>query len=347
MKLYVSFGVLLVLGVLGLSGCGPQNQSPLAKFDYTPTTPKVNEEVIFDASSTETPDKGAKITSYKWDFGDGATGSDVSVTHKYAAAGSFAVKLTVTDTKGATGETTQTILVTASGLAKCDLPKDQEFSSLTWDGQSLWSARYAEGDDENGKILKISFSATSCSVQATLKSPGHLPGGLAWDGQNLWVSDVKFNDDGTSVLKLFKLNPTNGDVLSSCQFSGQAEDLEINAMAWDGQSLWLADITSKKIEKINPSGNNCQVVSSFKSPSEGDPNGLAWDGQSLWIADTGDKEPAKLLKVNSSTGKVEASFAAPGEGSPQGLAFDTKTASFWVLDSGLKENTVIQWPLPK
>ena len=45
------------------------------------------------------------------DFGDGTSGSGVETTHRYSAAGSFAVVLVVTDDQGATGATTRTVTV--------------------------------------------------------------------------------------------------------------------------------------------------------------------------------------------------------------------------------------------
>ncbi|WP_235564068.1 PKD domain-containing protein, partial [Arthrobacter sp. Soil763] len=50
---------------------------------------------------------------YAWDFGDGSAGQGATATHTYTAAGTYTVKLTVTDNQGATGETTGQVTVTA------------------------------------------------------------------------------------------------------------------------------------------------------------------------------------------------------------------------------------------
>ncbi len=52
--------------------------------------------ITFDGSGSLDPD-GGSITSYDWDFGDGATGTGVAPSHSFAAAGIYAVRLTVTD----------------------------------------------------------------------------------------------------------------------------------------------------------------------------------------------------------------------------------------------------------
>ncbi len=72
---------------------------PVAYFTYSPPSPRVKELVTFDASASHDPDGGA-IASYTWDFGDGATGSGVDVTHAYAVDGVYRVTLRVTDDEG-------------------------------------------------------------------------------------------------------------------------------------------------------------------------------------------------------------------------------------------------------
>ncbi|MDV5143995.1 S8 family serine peptidase [Streptomyces sp. SBC-4] len=62
----------------------------------------------FDASLT-----GGSGPSYRWDFGDGTTGSGVKPIHTYAAYGTYTVKLTVTDASGRTGRNQTTFRLLA------------------------------------------------------------------------------------------------------------------------------------------------------------------------------------------------------------------------------------------
>jgi len=55
----------------------------------------VDQEVLFDGSGARDPD-GA-ITSWLWDFGDGASASGMHVRHRFRTSGEFPVTLTVTD----------------------------------------------------------------------------------------------------------------------------------------------------------------------------------------------------------------------------------------------------------
>lgn len=63
---------------------------------------QVGQVVVFDgaASSGQFP-----LVSWNWDFGDGVTASGVVVQHTYANAGTFPIRLTVTDQRGQTGTT--------------------------------------------------------------------------------------------------------------------------------------------------------------------------------------------------------------------------------------------------
>jgi PKD repeat protein len=97
-------------GRLVLVPPAPPNQPPTASFAYSPGSPILGAAVAFDASGSMDPD-GA-IVSYAWDFGDGASASGKTTSHAYATAGTYTVRLVVTDDDGATGTTTRSVVVT-------------------------------------------------------------------------------------------------------------------------------------------------------------------------------------------------------------------------------------------
>ncbi len=83
----------------------PPNQAPTAAFTATtsPLAVAVNGSASADADGT--------VASYAWDFGDGKVGTGATATNTYAAAGTYTVTLTVTDDDGATGTTSQQVVV--------------------------------------------------------------------------------------------------------------------------------------------------------------------------------------------------------------------------------------------
>ena len=89
-----------------------QNRPPGATFTGSTNSVLTGVSVTFDATSSLDPD--GTITGYLWDFGDGSTGSGVTASHSYANAGTYTVRLTVTDNLGTTASTTYTVTVTAA-----------------------------------------------------------------------------------------------------------------------------------------------------------------------------------------------------------------------------------------
>ncbi len=85
------------------------NQWPVAMATATPKGGDVPLSVTFN--STGSTDLDGTLTSYLWNFGDGATSVEVSPTHLYTVGGPFVATLTVTDNGGA--QTMQAVLVNA------------------------------------------------------------------------------------------------------------------------------------------------------------------------------------------------------------------------------------------
>ena len=77
------------------------SNAPTATFTVSPTRPSPGQAVNFNASAS-TAGAGRRIVSYTWDFGDGTTGSGVTVTKSggYATVGTYTVTLIVVDDQG-------------------------------------------------------------------------------------------------------------------------------------------------------------------------------------------------------------------------------------------------------
>jgi hypothetical protein len=90
-------------------GIGEENQPPSADFVYSPQNPHSGETVYFNAGMSS--DGDGKIVLYRWDFGDGGSGSGQTARHVYQvnAARTFVVVLKVTDDRGAEDVKTQEI----------------------------------------------------------------------------------------------------------------------------------------------------------------------------------------------------------------------------------------------
>src|SRR5687767_11051552 len=74
------------------AGDFPSTVPTVARFTFSPTNPTINQDVSFNASSS-TVSNG----TFAWDFGDGATGTGVTTTHRYQRGGTFTITMTATN----------------------------------------------------------------------------------------------------------------------------------------------------------------------------------------------------------------------------------------------------------
>ena len=86
-------------------------------FTATPTTPKVGDQVVFDASASIAGTRS--IVNYQWSIGDGSAFSGRTFTNRFEVAGVFTVTLTITDDLGRKASTSQALTV-GQNLPKAD-----------------------------------------------------------------------------------------------------------------------------------------------------------------------------------------------------------------------------------
>lgn len=104
------------------------NLVPVAAFTYSPKSGAAPLTVTFNGTASADPD--GSITSYVWDFGDGASGTGATTSHTYSTTGSFSPRLTVTDnlgssaSVGASGWVPRYPLDTPDGLTRFGVSND-------------------------------------------------------------------------------------------------------------------------------------------------------------------------------------------------------------------------------
>ena len=88
---------------------GGGNTAPTANFTFTTS----NLVATFTDTSTD-PQGNATITGHSWNFGDGGTSTATSPSHTYAAAGTYSVSETVTDSGGLSNTKTSSVTVSTA-----------------------------------------------------------------------------------------------------------------------------------------------------------------------------------------------------------------------------------------
>lgn len=86
------------------------SDAPTADFTFSQLPPSTAHNMQFNSSGSSAA-TGRTIVSYAWDFGDGGASTLASPSHAYAAAASYNVTLTVTDSSGKVGRVTKTVQV--------------------------------------------------------------------------------------------------------------------------------------------------------------------------------------------------------------------------------------------
>lgn len=141
----------------------PPNQPPQADFSFSPTNPKVNDSVRF---TDESADPDGTIESWSWNFGDGNSSSVQNPTHKYSQAGTYTVRLTVTDNEGASGNTSKQVIV-GGGQPQAD------FSFSPANPKPGGQVQFTDkSSDPNGEIVSWSWQFGDGRT-STEQSPSH------------------------------------------------------------------------------------------------------------------------------------------------------------------------------
>ena len=148
------------------------NKAPTASFTATPS----GLTVAVDAAAST--DQDGTIRSYAWTFGDGASDTGSTASHRYAAEGTYTVELTVTDDQGATATTTRSVTVTrpANQPPTASFTSGSSFLTASFDGRgssdpdgtiASYAWTFGDGSSDTGATASHTYAASG-SYDVTL-----------------------------------------------------------------------------------------------------------------------------------------------------------------------------------
>jgi PKD repeat protein len=177
-------------------GTPPPNADPTASFTSTTN----GRTATFDARGSSDPE--GPIASYAWNYGDNsAAGSGAQPSHPYAAAGTYPVTLTVTDSAGATNSVTQQVTVTDPPPGPVDFVVDS-FGRTTSNG---W------GSADTGGAWTTSGTAANFAVSG---GSGAITLPAAGQTRSVWLgSTTRTDTDLRFTLSLDKVPTGSGAYL--------------------------------------------------------------------------------------------------------------------------------------
>jgi PKD repeat protein len=141
------------------------DEQPEAAFTFEPKPAEEGKAVKFSGAASSDPD--GTITGYAWKFGDGAEGAGEAPEHTYAAAGTYTVTLTVTDSTGQTGAVTHPVNVSGVPGVTTGAPSAVGPSSVTLN---------ATVNPHGGDVTKCTFEYGTTLAYGSNASCALLPG---------------------------------------------------------------------------------------------------------------------------------------------------------------------------
>ena len=291
------------------------NHAPTASFTADPVSGTSPLDVSLDASGSSDPDEGDTL-SYAWNFGDGSTGSGVSVSHTFQDPGSFTVTLTVTDSHGLSDTKTLTIAAEENQKPKAQFSSNKTQAFIPADFEFDASA----SSDPDGHITSYDWDFGDGSTGSG-QTASHVFDTEGSYTVSLTVTDDKGATDSTSItvtaIKGYTYTWKIGEG-SDAQKKGVTKDTHINVnsenyssssllriytwpssepansiiMKWDlgflpqGSEIKSADLKLYMAEMEGDGGDDTVNISVHKiinvDPVVEACTGMTYDGQNQW-----------------------------------------------------------------
>lgn len=179
-------------------------KQPVVDFDLAPDNPAVGQEVAFTSKVTDPATPPLTPYTYAWAFGDDGTSTAQNPTHTYAAAGTYTVVLSVTNSRGEVGRKEKSVTVTATPVNRRPVvsaitpnpanPQAGQAVTLTAtatdpDGDPITGYEWKLGDDTavatDANVKSHTFAASGVfRVQARARDAG---GWGEWFGRDVTV----------------------------------------------------------------------------------------------------------------------------------------------------------------
>jgi PKD repeat protein len=216
-------GVAGCVGLLALAGCMLLQPRVVVDFEASPLWGETPQRVDF------TPIVEGNAAEYEWDFGDGATSTEVAPAHIYRKAGTFTVSLTVQFMDGTSGQAVKVDLIDVELALRGGAPSGGGIYWLDQSAGTIYAG--ARGGGEVSTVVSGIYEGDSVAVGA---------GWVYWTAQRRVERahldgsgrETVFNREGRPWLKGIAVDEIRGKLYWISQPS-----------SWDDEGvIWKADL---------------------------------------------------------------------------------------------------------
>ncbi|HII92519.1 MAG TPA: PKD domain-containing protein [Methanosarcina sp.] len=285
---------------------------PIAAFSASLISGNAPLNVTFTDSSTGSP------TSWKWNFGDGATSTQQNPAHTYSTQGNYTVALTVSNSAGnntvtktgyiTVGITSSKPVVSFWGSPRTgNAPLNVTFKDNTTGSPTAWNWSFGDGTYSTVQNPKHMYST---SGNYTVKLTANNAAG------NSTLTKLKYiTVTGTSSQTLtaaFSASPTSGNTPLSVTFTDSSTG---SPTAWnwnfgDGTNSTIqnpvhtystAGSYSVTLKVGNSAGSNTTTKSSYIKATANNTTNATVPAASFWGSQTSGKTPLTVTFTDAST----------------------------------------------
>jgi len=285
---------------------------PVAAFSASPTSGNAPLNVIFTDSSTGSP------TSWKWNFGDGATSTEQNPAHTYSTQGNYTVALTVSNSAGnntvtktgyiTVGTTSSKPVVSFWGSPRIgNAPLSVTFKDNTSGSPTAWNWSFGDGTFSTVQNPKHTYSAagnyivkltaTNAAGNSTLTK---------------WNYIIVTGTSSQTPTAAFSASPSSGNTPLSVTFTDSSTG---SPTAWnwnfgDGTSSAVqnpvhtystAGSYSVTLEVSNSAGSNTTTKSSYIKVTANSTTNATIPVVSFWGSRTSGTAPLTVTFTDAST----------------------------------------------
>ena len=279
--------------------------APVANFSATPTTVSVSQPVQFYDQSTNTP------TSWAWDFDNSGSVDSTAQnpTFSYAAAGTYAVKLTVTNSAGSDIEVKLAYITVTAAVP---VAPTANFTATPLSGNAPLSVTFT--DTSTGSPTGWSWDFTNDGVyDSTEQNPTHVYSGVGTYSVKLRVTNAQGSDTETKPAYItvvtagmpvadFTASPTTVALGSPVSFTDTSFGTP-TAWAWDFDNSGITDSTVQ-----NPSYTYLSAGTKTVRLTVTNATGSDYEVKTAYITVTSGSGPSGNISIQQGTTSTNTPF---------------------------------------